>query len=739
MASRLEEIRNERIVKLKKLVALGISPFPAQSHKKVSNGEVISDFEKYDGKILSLTGRLRALREHGKLAFGDLEDQSGKIQLLLRASNLTTLDPKKETLGFAELSLVDVGDFVEARGLVCKSKTGAISLDVQEFRLLTKSIRPLPDSWEGLKDPDTIFRRRYLDLIMNRDHKSMFERKAKFWAVSRKYMQDNGFIEVETPVLEHVTGGADAKPFVTHHNALDENFYMRISTELYLKRLIGGGFEKVYTLGPNFRNEGIDDEHLQEYYQLEWYWAYADFRQNMELTKKLFQTLAKEVYGTTKFTRGKHSFDLAGEWEEIDYTRVILDKLGVDIFHDSENIMAQVLIEHGVKLDGKVGKARLVDNLWKIIRTDVAGPAFLINSPKFISPLAKSHVDNPEITQRYQIILAGSELCNGYSELNDPSDQLARFMEQQSQRDAGDDAAQMLDIDYVEMLEYGMPPTSGLGVSERLFWFFENVTAREGTLFPQMKRHISQLTKNIYGIVDPQPTSKSTKSKVQPSGIVDESVKESFPGMFYAYTVIDGVDIKKSDPSLKKLTKEVIAKNTHELEAIGEIKPIKAYREIFKKTGAWKLARRPSPEALLKRLANGKGIYSINTAVDAYNLAVIETGVGLGGFNADKIAFPVTLRMTRQGEQMHLLGDDEPTITLNSEMAYADAEKLITLDLNYRDIDATKITEGTKKVILYADGAPGLTEEEVVSALQKGAAYIKQFCGGTISPIKVVK
>jgi len=500
MASRLEEIRNERIIKLQKLVALGIVPYPAQSHKDMANSQVVANFDTYDGKTVSLTGRLRALREHGKLAFGDLEDQSGKIQLLLRASNLTNMDKSKGTLGFEELSLIDVGDFVEVKGVVCKSKTGAISLDVQEFRLLTKAIRPLPDNWEGLKDADTIFRRRYLDLAMNADRRALFIRKSKFWSVARTFMADHDFLEVETPVLEHVTGGADAKPFETHHNALDEKFYMRISTELYQKRLLGGGFEKIYTLAPNFRNEGIDDEHLQEYYQLEWYWAYADFRDNMTLTRDLFRRLARDVYGTTKFTRGKHTFDLASDWEELDYATVILNKLGVDIFNDSQADMAKVLIKHKVKLDGKVGKARLVDNLWKIIRADVAGPAFLINVPKFISPLAKSYADNEAITQRFQIILAGSELCNGYSELNDPIDQLARFMDQQSQRDAGDDEAQMLDIDYVEMLEYGMPPASGLGVSERLFWFLENVTAREGTLFPQMKRHISPLTKRIYNL-----------------------------------------------------------------------------------------------------------------------------------------------------------------------------------------------------------------------------------------------
>lgn len=488
--SRLEEIRNERIAKLAKLLKLGIPAYPAQSKKDLVNGLISADFKKYNGKTLSLTGRLRALRKHGQLAFADLEDQSGQIQLLLRAS----------VVDFPDLSLLDVGDFVEARGEVCKSKTGAVSLDVKTLKLLTKALRPLPDSWEGLKDQDTIFRRRYLDLAINPDHRALFERKAKFWSVARQFMQTNGFLEIETPVLEHVTGGADARPFETYHHALDEKFYLRISTELYQKRLIGGGFEKIYTLGPNFRNEGIDDEHLQEYYQLEWYWAYADYRDNMKLVQNLFRELAKQVYSTTKFTRGEHTFDLEKDWAELDYTQIILDKLGVDIFHDTEAQMVKVLMKHQVKLDGKVGRIRLVDNLWKIIRRDIAGPAFLVNIPKFISPLAKSRSDNPDLTERFQVIIAGSELGNGYSELNDPADQLKRFKEQQAARDAGDEEAQMLDIDYVEMLEYGMPPTSGYGQSERVFWFLENVTAREGTLFPQMKRHVSALTKRIYDI-----------------------------------------------------------------------------------------------------------------------------------------------------------------------------------------------------------------------------------------------
>ena len=500
MASRLQEIRNERLGKLKKLRDLGLSPYPAQSKKDVGNGEVVGNFEKYENKVVTLTGRIMSKREHGKLAFADLADQTGKIQLLLRSSSVTPTNPTVGNLGFEHLGLLDVGDFAQATGIVIKSKTGAISLDVAELKLLTKSLRPLPDMQGGLQDPELTFRRRYLDLTLNEGRRAMFERKAKFWSTARNYLNAQGFIEVETPVLEHVTGGADAAPFVTHHNALDEDFYLRISTELYQKRLIGGGFEKIYTLAPNFRNEGIDDEHLQEYYQLEWYWAYADFRNNMELTRDLYREIAKAVYGKTKFTRGEHTFDLANDWVEIDYAGIIQEKLNIDIFKASDNELAQTLLKQGVKLDGGVNRARLVDNLWKIIRKKIAGPAFLINTPKFISPLAKSYADNPEKTERFQIILAGSELGNGYSELNDPLDQLDRFLEQQNARDAGDTEAQMLDIDFVEMLEYGMPPTSGFGMSERVFWFLENVTAREGTLFPQMKRHIDPLSKEIYSL-----------------------------------------------------------------------------------------------------------------------------------------------------------------------------------------------------------------------------------------------
>jgi len=498
--SRLQDMRQQRLEKLQKLREMGLDPYPALCHPTHKTDQVISDFEKYNDQEVTLAGRLMSFRDHGHLMFGDLVDSTGKIQLYIKDDTLGVTNSQHQALGFSDLGLLDIGDIIQVQGRVTKTQRGEISLLVKQIKILTKTIRPIPDSWDGLKDPEVRFRRRYLDLLINPKTRQLFERKSKFWHVNRQFMQEHGFIEVETPVMEHVTGGADARPFVTHMNALDQDFFLRISTELYQKRLIGGGFEKVFTIGPNFRNEGVSDEHLPEYYQIEWYWAFADYRDNMRLSADLFAYIANTVYGKTNFVKNDHSFDLGQEWEEISYPDIIKERLGIDIFSDSDQKMIAKVKELGIVLNGPVNRQRLIDNLWKSIRKTISGPAFLINEPKFMSPLAKSRQDNPELTERFHIIIAGSELGNGYSELNDPVDQLERFQAQQAARDGGDDEAQMLDIDYVEMLEYGMPPTSGFGMSERVFWFLEDVTAREGTLFPHLKYHVDEVTKEIYGL-----------------------------------------------------------------------------------------------------------------------------------------------------------------------------------------------------------------------------------------------
>ncbi len=486
--------RDVRIEKIKKLRELGINPYPGKSFRKDNIGDVVSSFEKYDGKETCLVGRIMAWREHGKLVFGDIKDQSGSIQIMIKKGDISE-DSKEGYLGWNNLSLLDLSDFVEVYGKIMKSKTGQITIVAKNIRLLSKAIRPIP---RELKNKEQKFRRRYLDLVIHPERIKLFERKVKFWEVQRELLKKKGFLEVEVPIMEPIPGGADAKPFTTHHNALDQDFYLRISTELYQKRLIGGGFEKIYTFGPHFRNEGIDDEHLQEFYDIEWYWAYADYRDNMELVKELFLEIANKVYGKTEFTTRGHTFNIAGKWEEIDYTGIIKERYGVDIFEDSDEKILQVIKENNIELNGEENRNRMIDSLWKSIRTTISGPAFLVNHPKFMSPLAKSQDGDDRLTQRFQVIIAGSELGNGYSEINDSQDQLDRFLEQQELREGGDEEAQMLDIDFVEMLEYGMPPVSGYGQSERVFWFMEDVTAREGTFFPQMRTEVENSTKEIY-------------------------------------------------------------------------------------------------------------------------------------------------------------------------------------------------------------------------------------------------
>ena len=487
--------RQRRLDNLKALKKLGIDTYPAKATKQVANQDLINDFAKWEEKTVVQSGRLSSWRDHGKMIFADLSDQSGKIQLWLKKDSIKA-DLEKGFLGWDEFKFLDVGDFVEVSATLTKTASGQMTLLVEKIKLLTKSLRPIP--WQ-LTDKEQLLRRRYLDFNINPQKKALFERKAKFWQAQREFLKKHGFIEVETPVLEHVTGGADARPFSTFHNDLGESLYLRISTELFQKRLIAAGFEKIYTFGPNFRNEGMSEEHLQEYYQVEWYLAYASYRENMLLVRDMFRYIAKEVYGKTKFESRGHQFDLDNDWLEIDYSQIIKKRFKIDIFESTDQEILAVLKKEKIELPGIINRNRLIDNLWKLIRKTIAGPAFLVNEPAFMSPLAKAKTDNPQLTERFHVIIAGSELGNGYSEINDPQDQLQRFLDQQKLREKGDDEAQMLDLDFVEMLEYGLPPVSGYGQSERIFWTLEDVSAREGTLFPLMGYQNSEQAQKIYG------------------------------------------------------------------------------------------------------------------------------------------------------------------------------------------------------------------------------------------------
>ena len=479
----LSDYRDERLRKLAELKELGINPYPAHSNRNTKISDILEHFDQYDQKTVIIAGRIVAIRSFGKLAFVKLRDYFGEVQLFMKQEG----EIAEGLISVKNLKLLDLGDFVEAEGMVGKSQTGEISVFTNAVRLLTKSLRPLPGR-DGFTNKEERYRRRYVDMNVNPEVRERLVRRSIFWQATRDFMNQHGFIEINTPILEHTTGGADATPFVTHMDALDEDFYLRISQELPLKRLLGAGFEKVYDIGPRFRNEGVDDEHLPEHIAFESYSAFEDYNDGMDFYEEMIKYVAKRTWGTLKFNVGGFEIDLDQKWPRIKYADLIKQHFDIDVFQPDRTKIEQILKSNGVEIKPNQSTPRLIDNLWKLIRKKSGGPFWLIEEPLSLSPLAKISPENPLVTERFHPIIAGTEMGNGYSELNDPLDQLARFEEQQLMRDQGDSEAQMLDTDFVEMLEYGMPPACGWGNSERNFWLLEGVSGREAVPFPIIKR-----------------------------------------------------------------------------------------------------------------------------------------------------------------------------------------------------------------------------------------------------------
>ncbi len=475
--------RSDRLEKLNTLKEAGTNSYPAKSSRTHKVSEVLLSFEnlKQENTKITIAGRLMSKRSHGNLSFASIYDGSERIQIAFTKKDTGADEYKKFT------KMIDVGDFVEVTGHCFVTHKGQNSILTDSWKILSKAIRPLPEKWHGLKDDDIKFRKRYLDILMNPEVREMFIKKTKFWDITRSFLKEKGFLEVETPVLEVTTGGAEAAPFKTHHNDFDLDVYLRISIgELWQKKLMAAGFEKTFEIGKAYRNEGSSPEHVQEFTNMEFYWAYANYRDGMKLTKELYLKIANEVFGTTEFTTRGHTFDLADEWKEVDYLDEILKQTNINVLTASEDEMKAKLDELKVKYDGD-NRERLTDTLWKYCRKNISGPAFLVNHPKLISPLAKESEEKPGTVERFQILIAGAEIGNGYSELNDPIDQRKRFEEQQALLEAGDDEAMMPDWEFVDMLEHGMPPTCGFGFGERLFAFLVDKPIREIALFPLMK------------------------------------------------------------------------------------------------------------------------------------------------------------------------------------------------------------------------------------------------------------
>lgn len=500
----LIDYRNERIRKLKDLKALGINPYPSKSYKNHSNKTILDNISKFDNQNVLVAGRITAIRKLGRLNFLKIRDESGDIQIVWERNEEESQVPNYENseLDLKNINLLDIGDFIEVTGEVFKTKTGETSVKVQKLRILTKSLRPMPTDYEGLNNIESRYRQRYLDLNVNPDVKKDLLLRAKVVEVIRQFLIENNFVEIETPVLQPIYGGASAKPFITFHNKLESNFYLRISPELYLKRAIVGGFEKVFEFARNFRNEGIDRSHNPEFTMLEFYWAYADYNDLMKFTTEMFHKILLSVFGKTSFEYQGNLLDFS-EIRKVTFKDLILEKTGIDISAISKEDLVSEMKARKIEASPSAPLKDLLDEFYKqTCRKDIIQPIYLLDYPAEMIPLAKKKQDNPKYIESIQLVCCGFELIKAYSELNDPIDQLERLSEDQKGLDDGTSEESMtVDIDFISALEYGMPPTAGWGMGiDRLVSFLANKPAiKDVIMFPTLKpEDVDDTIKKMY-------------------------------------------------------------------------------------------------------------------------------------------------------------------------------------------------------------------------------------------------
>jgi lysyl-tRNA synthetase class 2 len=483
--SDINEIMKVRLQKLDEIRSMGINPYGQKYNYTHHSQQIKDNFEQLEEQNVNIAGRIMAIRGHGKAAFFDVQDDKGRIQVYIKKDNV---DEKI----FELFKKLDIGDIVGIEGKVFKTHKGEISVSAENLTLLAKSLRPLPEKWHGLKDVDTRYRQRYVDLIVNPEVKKTFMIRSKIIKTMRDYLDERGFIEVETPVMSPLAGGAAARPFITHHNALNIDLYLRIATELYLKRLIVGGFEKVYEIGKDFRNEGISIKHNPEFTMMELYQAYADYHDMMKLTEDMISHIALNVLGTTRVVYQGEEIDLTPPWERMTMVEAVKRYTGIDfdlVKSDEEarkiarDLHIEELGEHDTK--GKILNLIFEEK----VEQNLVQPTFIMDYPIEISPLAKKKEDNPAFTYRFEAFITRREMANAFSELNDPIDQRERFLQQLKEREAGDEEAHVFDEDFINALEYGMPPTGGLGIGiDRLVMLLtDSYSIRDVILFPTMR------------------------------------------------------------------------------------------------------------------------------------------------------------------------------------------------------------------------------------------------------------
>lgn len=482
------EIISNKWGEIEELKREGIDPFGHsffRTHKikdLIENNKDLQIGECTQEKV-SIAGRLMALRTHGKAIFANIEDISGRIQIYIKSNKIGEN-------AFKLFSKIGIGDILGVSGLIFKTRTGEVTVFVEEFILLCKSVRSLPEKWHGLKDVEIRYRKRYLDLMVNPSVREIFIKRSKVVQSIRNFLDDKGFLEVETPIMQPIPGGATARPFITHHNALHRDFYLRIAPELYLKRLLVGGLEKVYELSRNFRNEGISTKHNPEFTMLELYEAYGDYHSIMQITEELIVYILKDVLGTLEIEYRGNKIDFTPPWKRISMYKTIEDAVGIRIDKISPKDFNKVVKKYNLNIKGSINRGEIINELFeKFVEPTLIQPTFVLDYPLELSPLSKQKKDNPELVERFELFISSMELANAFTELNDPAEQKRRFEEQVAKKEAGDMESHFMDKDYIEALEYGMPPAGGLGIGiDRLMMLLTNSDSiKEVILFPQLK------------------------------------------------------------------------------------------------------------------------------------------------------------------------------------------------------------------------------------------------------------
>lgn len=718
--AQIDEIRKDREATLEKVRALGWDPYISKFDKK----QTIAAALQMEGQEVQTAGRVVSSRTHGNIMFMDLRDPSGKIQLFFQ----------KDMLGadsYKNLRHIDIGDHIGVSGKVMKTTAGEISIQPTSYTLLTKAMMPLPTE---LKDVETRYRKRYLDLLVNEEVRDAIAIRSKVISFFRQFMQDNGFMEVETPVLQPLYGGTTAKPFKTHHNALDAEFYLRIAPELYLKRLLVGGFERVFEIGKVFRNEGFSRSHNPEFTMFEFYWAYADYNDLMDFTEKMLSTVVREVKGSYKLMFEGQEYDFSPGWERKTFRDLFIEHLDIDLdIHNTEEKLAAIVKERNL-LDEKVpGFAMLMDEVYKKhIRPNLKGPMFVIDHPVELMILAKRHAADPSKASSFQLLVNGAEFLTSYNELNDSQDQKQRWLDDMKEGEHGAEEFQILDEDYVEALSYGMPPTAGwgLGVDRFVAFLADQHAIKDVIMFPTMKPDGEKVPNLQVQIASFQGDSKYLN--------LAPEVKDTFQNVTVGYALVEGISVDKTHEELERLKAETTETyKNYTQEDIDDIPAIQSYRKVYEQTGVDLNSRKPSPEALLKRISEGKDLYTINTCVDAMNVVVLTHHISLGVFDADTMKLPAHLAFAKGGETVELIGGEVKTVR-QGELCYFDGNGVYNLDLNYRDSDRTKVTEKTKNLFINIEGVHDISKKEVQEALNEAIELIQRFCGGTVKETGIV-